>query len=1346
MMIICSLCSLFVFPASAQKKDQFPKAPVLKATEMVQKKTIAAEDKLDAAIETLQQLIETADDSDPQKPEYIARLAESYWDKAEFYFAKAYGDEMFMAINKAQVSGNTAEQERLLALQNEYLNKKIQWQGETIKTYEMIIQKYSSYKNLDSVLYYLGFTLTLIGKAQEGMEHLTRILKEYPNSLYLADTLLNIGEFYFNTNQFPDALKVYRNVENFPQSNAYGLALYKQGWCHYNLREYDKSLDKFLAVIKYAESEQSKETPYRDLFKKEAQRDLVMVYTQVGSIEKAISFFKGIAPNLYMTLSEKLAEGYSDQGSFDKSNKLYKYIIREDPKSIKILSYQRAILENTYKIGVKIKVAEEGRRLTALMEQIIPKADDKFLEDEIPRIEKVMRLISTAYHKEYEKTKDNSTKELTLHLYSEYLKHMKDSSEFYNMTMNNALMLYAVGKNERSYDIFEKAASMFERVIAIDPQGKSSADAAHYIVTSYLNMMEMKPIHLEIKSDTELAMEKKEIPPLQMKMVSACDRFVQIEKKESEDVPRVLIAAAKIYYNFNHFDETISRLKKYFENYENDESAEEAAKLILSAFHLSRSIRDLNDWAARFDRNPKINQGELAVIIKTIKDSAEYNKCYEFEGKNEFIRAAKCFREYVVKFPDTKLYDKAMINAGNNYFKAKNVQEALKVNEDIFNNRPDSDLAPKALFNIGEIYRRLAVYSEAARIYEFFADKYSKHENTEEALRYATIFRRGLGEYDAAIKDLTLYLKLFPSSKHAANIFFDIGMIYYKQKKYKPALEHFRKYLGKYGESGGNDLKLRAYLMIGSTYWAMGMQKDAVAEYQNTLKAFNELPADIQEKLGPDGFSAGAEAQFMIGEKILSEVRAIKLKLPEKVLQELIAKKLSLMKDAMTAFDSVEKYMQPHWTIAAYAKKGDAYKELAELIETAPLSKNLSKEAQDMQKSFLLEQAVPIWEKARSEYKNCVELAQKLKWFNQYSEEAEENLRKLEPAFKTLPDFRFKAGFYTPNPNPPDFADMKDPLSWEDKNLEQKIAKLRTDSQSADSIFNAGLYAEFNGRLEEARSFYEKALKLKPGYLKALVRTAVVHMKQGRLEKSKEIITEAMKSDEHNVMGNNLLSYISIMEKRYADALNHARLVLVSDPDNLNAYLNLVIAYYELGLYDVGLLVCRNALSIKADDPYIMNMSGLISLRKNEIRQAVSLFEKAIKAKENLVDAYLNLGSITLAYKDYTSAETDFNKVLKIEPLNLSGLVNLSIAQRRLDKKEDTKKTYDLILQNYPDNAEVHFNLCIYYQENLQNYLRALDECTIFLNKTDKNHAKFKDAQSRLKDLEILRESTGTKK
>lgn len=1308
--------------------------------ELTVRPEVMADEKLEAAIATLNQLIESTDEDDPSKPEYLARLAGVYWDKADSFMAKAQSDEMYIRLRAAQDAGNDAEVARIEAEQKALMQQCDYWRGQAVKVYERIVNGYPEYPALDEVLYNLGFSLVQMDRAADAYPYFARIIRETPTSRYVPEALLNIAEYFFNIGRMDEALRVYSEVENFPASSAYGLAIYKKGWCLYNMGLHEEAMNQFLRVIEYAKSEAGKAVGYGQRLLVEAQRNLVRVYTQIGSPEKAIEVFRKIAPDNYLELAIRLADAYTQQGEFEKSTRLYRRIIgefkdRED--AYRIIAFQGAIFENAVRQGVPAKIAEEARRLFGLMDRYLASAPDSFKKSVLPTLDKLVYETAENLHREVEKTKDERTAHVVELLYREHVRLFPSSAQHERALLNYAATLASLGE-------YEQAADAFMQVLEAQPEDEIAQKAAHGAMSNYYKLFDIKST--KIKAEDTADNEPKELPDLERKLVAACKKYIAIAKPDAPELVEARLAAAIVYYTYNHFQEAVTLFREVLQIAPDHPNAPDAARLLLSSLHLMRDIKGLNAAAEQISRDPRLMKGDVPTIVARIREQADFNRCYEFEQQERYRVAAECFLDYVKKFPQTPLKDRALINAANNFFKARLVERSLEANLQLFNEMPKSPLAPRALFNIAETYRRLAVYSEAARFYETFVRLLPKHELTEEALRYAILFRSGLGEYSQAVANMNQYLKLFPESQYAANVFFEIGNALSKQGNHAQALKQFQAFLTKYGKTRGLDLYFKALLRIAQTYKALKNETEANKAFDRVVAEYNALPDEEKAKFTADGLAAVAEARFMQGEAVLARVRAIPIRGNLDAIGKAIKQKAEILMQAMGIFASVEAFGQPHWTIAALSRKGFGFQELALAIEAVPPPPGFNEDQKQAFRDGLVDRSRQFWEKAKEEFLRCIEVAKSLKWFNEYSEQAEEALMKIEPGFRSLPDIRPMPVFYTLNSGKPRLLPMKEgeeSPKWREPGLFERIkAAAEKADAGAAAMYNYGAVLEATGDLDGAARWYERALTADPKLGDALGRLGMVELAKGNEAKAKAYFERALEIDPANSIVNNVLAARELRAGHYPEALSHARKALVSDPDSMDAYLNLAAAYFEMGLLDVGILVGRNALGLDKDDASIQNMLGLILTKRGEIRHAVALFSDAIEDDPNLVDARMNLGAMMLAYKDFESALKQFSAVLEIRPGFVSARVGLAVAYRGMDKPEDALRILNELMRERPDFADPHFNACLVYQENLNQYEKALQECETFARMADASHPKRKEVERRIEGLKMVIQAT----
>lgn len=1301
-----------------------------------------ADEKLEELISTLNLMIDQADDDDEIKAEYLNRLAKVYWDKSENFFNKAYGDELFEQLRAAQLANDEAGVAAAEAQQAAYLQERQHWQEEAANVYMMIVDRFLDYPNLDSVLYYLGFALVQMDMQHKAFPYFTRIVRERSDSRFVPDALLNIAEYYFNNGAMEDAEQIYTEVENFPNSGAYGLAIYKKGWCYYNMGMHEQAMNQFLKVIDYTRGEGAQAIGYGTQLLREAQRDLVMVYSQVGSPENAIKVFKAISATGYLDLAIRLAEGYASQGEYRKSTVLFKKIIiefKDASDAYRIIGFQRYILDNAYRLGPKKPVVEETKRLIGLLDMFRDKTPPEFYQPELATSEQVVRVIVTNYHKEVGVTKEQSTMEFTHHLYNEYLRLFPDSKDYAAMTLNYAILLEQLEK-------YQEAAERYSIVSELNPDQEVALQSAHGAVRCYYALLDVSK--QKTKSDDSTDLEEKELPEFEKKLIAASERYLKMATPDAPDVVEAQFAASMVKYQYNHYNEAANGFRNLINKYPDHVNAPDAARLLLSALMLSRNISALNEAAEEIKANPKLMQDDVPRIVQEIIERKDYNLCFEYEQQGRFTKSAECFLDYIRKFPNTKLKDGSLYHAADKFFKARLVERSLEANGQLVNEMPTSPLAARALYNIADTYRRLAVYSEAARIYEVFVGLHPKHELTEEALRFATTFRSGLGEHDKAITDLRKYLQLFPKSEHVASVAFNIATTYEKQGKYDQAIKEFERWLTRYGKGGGLDLYLQTHLQIARTQEkTRGGARKAREWYNKTVAAYAGLTDEEKGKVTSVGLSAAAEAQFMEGEAQMAEMRAVELKLPEKVLIAGIAQKGELVTKALETFTVVEGFGQPNWTIAATTRKGQGLQELAVAIEESPTPRGLNPDARAIYRQGMADRATPLFERAKEAYRQCVEVARELKWYNEYSAAAEEALLTLDPEYRALPDIRPTPGAYSLGTGRATLVVEGEGLeapNWTQAGVEQRIKDAASkENPTAEAIYNMASLLMAQGDVAQARTLYEKAIAMRPDFRAAISRLGYVDLAQGNEAAAVAQFAKALEIDPADSGANNYYAAKAFEKRDFVEAINLARKALVSDPDSMDSYMVLAASYLEMGLLDVGILVGRNAVSIYETNGDIQNILGIIFLKMGEVRQAVQIFEKAVRDDPKNFDARFNLASVTLGYMDFATASAQFDKALQIKPGHREATLGLAVAKRGADDADGAIKLLTELAKD-PNYADPHFNLCLVYQENLGQHEKALTECRKFEQMVNPQDPRAKAVKMRISGIvttiEVLKE------
>ena len=984
------------------------KSPSFSSEEFVRSKKLESLKKLDEQIRHLRDLLKAAPKTHPKRVEYLFNLAEIYWDKAKYYGMKAYqtqdecfalgdgGDKGKIKACKAQMKREIAEGKRL--------------RTETVGLYVEIINDFPTFKDLDLVYYYMGANLQEIGKKAQALEYFKRLLAEFPDSKHVPSVLVAFGDYYFDAGEMELAKKFYDRV---PKGTAvYGYALYKKAWVAYNLDNKPKSIELFEDTIQYAKKRP--DFPNSAALQKQSTKDVVLAYSHFGKPGKALSFFTDIAGDkeTAQEMAERLAVLYADKGNFTDSTAMYRELMLKNQTSVKTISWQYEIVRNQLANNQFDKSSVQ--ELVRLMNLVQYADQGKFTdvkehpyEEMRKQVETLTRRWATTYHRTAQKTKNPDIYAMSYFLYKYFTETFPKSEAAYTMNFFYAELLYKSLK-------WEEAASAYERALEIEPKGEFTNDAVHGLVLSYFKIIdtpeqrkavEAKVVDEEgkdVKGDAERA-QVKEIPEMHKKFLWALDKYIELNPK-GERIVDVKYKKAYTFYEFNHFDKAIPLFEDVAFNHSNHQLAIFAAELHLDAINALQDYDQLERAVLKYLEKKPLEDEAFNESVAEIHSQIRFKKCNLKDDAKEWSEAAKCYVQYARDFPEGELLEEALYNAALDFERLKEIGKAIQVRIALLKNtkEPDSKMASKTLYNIGANYHALAMYTPAAKFYELYVANFKDRENAETALANAAEFRRYLGQYDRAILDYEKYLEFYGKrdKNMAATSYFEIAELLEAKKQPREAMEHYERYIRKFGRSGTPDQLLQAHINVAMYYWSRqgsSNRKRALQEFDRTLKVYKRF-SDKEKMEMQKGREAAAQAMFMKGEDVFEDMAKITIDSKnEKELQTRLKKKIEVANEARDIFKEVILFKHPHWAIAALYRIGAGFQDFAESIRSTHVPKRLTYDQQEIYRGLLEDKASLIENDAVAFYIEALNTARKERWFNKYSKDAEVRLAKLRP-------------------------------------------------------------------------------------------------------------------------------------------------------------------------------------------------------------------------------------------------------------------------------------------------------------------------------------------------------------
>lgn len=320
-----------------------------------------------------------------------------------------------------------------------------------------------------------------------------------------------------------------------------------------------------------------------------------------------------------------------------------------------------------------------------------------------------------------------------------------------------------------------------------------------------------------------------------------------------------------------------------------------------------------------------------------------------------------------------------------------------------------------------------------------------------DALQNAVFFRLGLGDEEKAVADAKLFERNYHKkfARETSQVVYSLGSIYERQEDWKKVVKHYSSYLKRYRKTALPHEIMQANVIVGRAI--LTMTKDskkgadrkkagnyftaAIKTWQATKDSFGDLPVSESDKGRYLAFAkiAVAEALFNQGDAEFDKYAAIKfpvfkskIKLKKvkegarlseaerekkKKMQEdftkwmgedfvkwLGTKSEALMK-ASKAYEGISELKVPQWDIAAATRIGDMYLALVDDFRDAPVPPALADDDELVDIYYQgLDEASKTWvAKAKDAYEFCLITATKVRWFNKFMTQCEQELFKLDP-------------------------------------------------------------------------------------------------------------------------------------------------------------------------------------------------------------------------------------------------------------------------------------------------------------------------------------------------------------
>ena len=820
---------------------------------------------------------------------------------------------------------------------------------EALALYQKLLHDYPLYERNDQVLYQMSRAYEELGRTQEAMEVMDRIVGQFPRSRYIDEVQFRRAEYLFTHKRYMEAEEAYGSIIDIGVGSFYyELALYKLGWTFYKQELYEDALDRFVALLDHKVSigynfEQTEDQQERKRIQ-DTFRVISLSFSNLGGADSVVEYFSRHGKRSYeYSVYRHLGEFYFDKRRYADASASYNAFVSRNPFHKLAPDFHMRVIEIHTAGGFPSLVLDAKKSFATtygLRAEYWKYFDPAERPDVLGHLKTNLMDLASHYHAAYQKPKKAGDKPAhfkeALHWYRDFLSSFPAEKESPDI---NYLLADLLLENHS----FAEAAVEFEKTAFDYPQHGKSSQAGYAAVYAYRE-------YLHTTTADKKDMVKQEAIRISLKFA---DAFPKHEK-----AAMVLGAAADDLYAMQEFEQALAAASKLTNTYPAAEiKVLRAAWLVVghSSFELMRYSEAETAYLEALKLLPENDKSRNGLVDNLA--ASIYKQGEQAKDAKDYRLAAHHFLRVGRRAATSKIRPNAEYDGAAALIELKDWQAATTVLKQFRAAFPEHSLQPEVTKKLAYVYKESGRLSLAANEFERIERESQDDDVRREALLIA-------------------------------------AELYGEDGNQLRRLEVYRRYVGYFPQPLEVNLETRSKIAE-----ILKEQNDREA-YLNELRQIVAIDAAAGNARTDRTRYLAAQGALVLAESIFGEFTAARLVQP---FEKNLLKKRNLMKTAVQQFNRLMDYELGEFTAAATFYIAEIYNDFSLALMNSERPKGLSALEQEQYELAIEEQAYPFEEKAITVHESNLELISR-GIYNQWIEKSLQKLAEFVPARYAKPE------------------------------------------------------------------------------------------------------------------------------------------------------------------------------------------------------------------------------------------------------------------------------------------------------------------------------------------------------